>query len=442
VVSGRETGAAGDTARRGGHFADDVRDRGFSVWTLGFRDRRLERAYIAVHNRSMARPIRWMLAIFVVIVVAGALGDWITGEPTFAAMLGWRAALLALAALGFALTFSPWVIRRGQPVSLAFGVALHAALIVMTPVWGGAMLWAQGVYLLALAFTLIVSGMVFRLSAPLSGAAAAAYAAVIAAWTPSPFSPVFFMLSGFVVLGYSAYVTERARRAAWAAARALAREKARSEELLLNVLPPAIAARMRAGETLIADRHAQAAVLFADIAGFTQMSAAMPPERLVRLLDRIFTAFDAIADRRDLEKIKTIGDAYMLAAGAPEGRPPDAGRVCDAALEMLAALERIAVETDAPLSMRAGVHVGPLVAGVIGRRKFIYDLWGDTVNVASRMESTAPVGRVQVTEDVRQLLADSHAFEARGTIAVKGKGSMATHLLVARRGPQDRGAGR
>ena len=206
-------------------------------------------------------------------------------------------------------------------------------------------------------------------------------------------------------------------------------EHARSEGLLLNVLPEPIADRLKGGNGVIADRFPEATVLFADLVGFTPMSASMPPEDVVVILDEIFSAFDRLADARGLEKIKTIGDAYMVAGGIPTPRDDHCEAVTEMALAMLLELEG----RGGSLQLRIGIDTGPVVAGVIGRRKFIYDLWGTTVNTASRMESHGVPGRVQVTERVVQVLGDRFRFEPRGVIEVKGIGPMPAWLLDGRR---------
>ena len=211
------------------------------------------------------------------------------------------------------------------------------------------------------------------------------------------------------------------------AARAEA-EHERSERLLLNVLPPAIAQRLKDGEAVIADRVSDAGVLFADLAQFTQLSETMPPEDLVRLLGEVFTAFDELAERHGIEKIKTIGDAYMAASGLLEPRPSHAEALARVALSMQDVMKAYPM-----LELRVGLDVGPVVAGVIGRSKFIYDLWGDTVNTASRMESHGVPGSIQVTERACDRLIERFELEPRGTIDVKGKGSVRTYLLLAER---------
>jgi adenylate cyclase len=209
---------------------------------------------------------------------------------------------------------------------------------------------------------------------------------------------------------------------------ALDKEHARSERLLLNVLPPPIAERLKDQET-IADRFEHATVLFADVVGFTPFAESLPPERVVGVLDDLFSAFDELAERRGLEKIKTIGDSYMVAAGVPVERSDHLEAVVEMAIAMLRHMETIRSEGSA-LHLRIGIDTGPVVAGVIGRSRFIYDVWGDTVNTASRMEHHGIPDRIQVTSRVVDALQDRHEFEPRGPIEVKGKGPMEAWLLV------------
>jgi class 3 adenylate cyclase/sensor domain CHASE-containing protein len=216
---------------------------------------------------------------------------------------------------------------------------------------------------------------------------------------------------------------------------ALVLEQEKSERLLLNILPEQIAARLKDSEQTIADSFSETSVLFADLVGFTQIAGRMPPPEMVALLNGIFTAFDDLADRYGLEKIKTIGDAYMAVAGLPTPRADHAAAVADMALDMLARLEAFNAAHGTAFALRIGIHSGPVVAGVIGRRKFIYDIWGDTVNLASRMESHGVPGAVQVSTETRRQLGDAFEVAPRGTIEVKGKGAMQTYLLLRRRAP-------
>lgn len=213
--------------------------------------------------------------------------------------------------------------------------------------------------------------------------------------------------------------------------RELESERAKSEKLLLNILPTAIAERLKKGEEPIADRFENVAVLFADICQFTKMSAALEPEKVVAMLNEIFSAFDHWCAEHGLEKIKTIGDAYMAVGGLAHGSVTHVRDTLRFARKMLAVLAEHPELKDRGLAIRVGVHVGPVVAGVIGKNKFIYDLWGDTVNTASRMESSGVDGRVHVSEQVMELGKAHFSFSSRGTIEVKGKGEMRTYLLEA-----------
>jgi class 3 adenylate cyclase len=210
----------------------------------------------------------------------------------------------------------------------------------------------------------------------------------------------------------------------------LARE---NERLLLNILPEPIARRLREGEPLIADRFDDVTLMFADIAEFTRLSSSMSPDELVRVLNDVFSVFDDLVDRHGLEKVKTIGDAYMVVGGMPDWAPDHTARVAAMAVDLAESVGRIEAARRLGITFRIGIHCGPVVAGVIGTRKFIYDIWGDTVNLASRMESHGVPGRIQVTGAVHERLAREFRLEARGLVDVKGKGPMPTWFLAGRR---------
>ncbi len=230
----------------------------------------------------------------------------------------------------------------------------------------------------------------------------------------------------------------------WFALRDTARAEAvmeaqyeRSEALLANMLPASIADRLkdtdRGDHGLIADKYDEASVLFADIVGFTERASSTAPADLVRFLDKLYSAFDALVDKHGLEKIKVSGDSYMVVSGVPRPRPDHVEALADFAIEMAAVASGLKDPHGLPVPLRVGMACGPVVAGVVGSRRFFYDVWGDAVNVASRMESTDSVGRIQVPEDVYQRLKDDFVLQERGHIEVKGKGIMRTWYLIGRK---------
>jgi adenylate cyclase len=225
----------------------------------------------------------------------------------------------------------------------------------------------------------------------------------------------------------------------WYAMREVARaeqamdvEYDRSEALLANILPAEVATKLKdPAHGTIADRYDDASILFADIAGFTERASELAPTDLVRFLDRLYTTFDRLVDRHGLEKIKTTGDSYMVVSGVPRPRPDHTEAIAALALDMSRAVADLRDPKGNPVPLRMGIAAGPVVAGVVGARRFFYDVWGDAVNVASRMESTDPEGRIQVPHDVFERLQHAFVLEERGEVQIKGKGLMRTWYLVA-----------
>jgi class 3 adenylate cyclase len=252
-------------------------------------------------------------------------------------------------------------------------------------------------------------------------------------------SQVLDVTSAVAVIGTVMFMVHLFTRDTTVAEARLVEANERSEKLLLNILPAPIAARLKDEDKAIADGFAEVTVLFADIVGFTELSQGLSPARLVEMLDHIFSGFDGLAARLGLEKIKTIGDCYMVAAGLPEHRKDHVEAIARMALGMRDELDRVNRLTGQALRIRIGIHTGPVVAGVIGKTKFIYDLWGDTVNTASRMESSGVAEEIQVTRAVHDKLAGKFDMEARGTIKVKGKGEMETYLLKGEVGRRELG---
>ncbi len=249
-------------------------------------------------------------------------------------------------------------------------------------------------------------------------------------WNELTISPIYDddnNLTHFV--GIQADISDRIK-----AEQALRLEQHKSDRLLLNILPKPIADQLKQFEGSLAQQFTEATILFADIVGFTPLSAQMPPLELLNLLNKIFSMFDQLAEKHGVEKIKTIGDAYMVAGGLPVPTDNHAEAIAQMALDMQDAIQQFRTQQGESFQIRIGINTGPVVAGVIGIKKFSYDLWGDAVNVASRMESSGIPGRIQVTAATKERLQDKFLFEERGAIVIKGKGKMISYWLIARKG--------
>jgi class 3 adenylate cyclase len=335
-----------------------------------------------------------------------------------------------------------------RPDAFAYACGLSiAALALVRRRWPLAVLLASSA---ALQIYYLSQDTSIYPAVPLSVALATAWAAghrrwslLIAAWyVLGPLAYAIFQLSaptqppltllGEAVSNAAMFAAVLVLGEAVRSRRALQLEQERSERLLLNVLPAPIAARLKQGEGVIADAFPDVTVLFADIVDFTRRSQRASPAQVVATLNELFSAFDRLAQRQGLEKIKTIGDAYMVAGGLPTPRPDHAEAIADMALAMQVEVARRADPSGQPLQVRIGIDTGPVEAGVIGTAKFSYDLWGDTVNTASRMESHGIAGCIQVTERTYQRLRDGYRFQRRGPIPVRGMGEMVTYVLVGR----------
>lgn len=249
---------------------------------------------------------------------------------------------------------------------------------------------------------------------------------------PTGWVLIFGIVNGLSTIGFLLMVAVTYRRFVDQAEAALEAEYAKSEALLHNILPPSVAERLKENPDVIADGHSPVTILFADMVGFTNLASRLSPEALVSLLNKVFSRFDALAVEMGVEKIKTIGDAYMVVAGLPQPRDDHAQAIARLALAMAAATDEVARESGESLQIRIGIHSGAVVAGVIGQEKFAYDIWGDAVNVAARMESHGAPGKIQVSADTAALLGDDFDLEPRGEIEVKGKGAMQAFFLTAK----------
>lgn len=244
----------------------------------------------------------------------------------------------------------------------------------------------------------------------------------------------FFLIAANVIGLLTSWSLESYARKDYRQRLAIELEKDKSEELLHNILPQEIASRLKDERKVIADEFGAVSILFADIVGFTPLSARLSPAELVALLNDLFAHFDKLVEKYGLEKIKTIGDCYMVAAGVPRPHPDHAVSIVAMALEMIEHVRTRSADHADSLDVRIGLNTGPVVAGVIGTRKFIYDLWGDTVNVASRMESQGCAGRIQIPRTTYELVKEHFTCESRGTITVKGKGPMEVWHVLNHRG--------
>jgi guanylate cyclase len=304
---------------------------------------------------------------------------------------------------------------------------------------GGVGLWGVLAPLGALVFSDVrsairwfVAWLVIFLGAGTAGVILGPIPPPIPVWFTTTMLALNIAVSGTIVFTLLA-VFAMQRRAALAALRV---EQARAEGLLLNILPSSIADRLKVDTQTIADQFSSASILFADVVDFTPRSELLEPAEVVRLLDHLFSHFDTLAERYGVEKIKTIGDAYMVAAGVPRPRPDHARALVSMGIDMVEAVHSSDEVGHLGLELRVGINSGPVVAGVIGRKRFLYDLWGDAVNTASRMESHGTPGRVQITRATYELVADDFECEPRGTIAVKGKGEMEIWHVLCRRPAQ------
>jgi len=412
------------------------------AWTGRFVDSALEEAF----RRDDLEPLRRFLGFsvglasltFLMFAVHDALVVPQVRGQAWAVRFG---VFVPASALVFWLLTSRYLLRFSQLMMLVYGLAASFVVLYIAAIAGG-----SGYFLytsFAVAFVTLGPfvarlGVLAQLAYTLL--TLLMFAALDHALAHCPLQVSLSVESTLLSLGgigaLIAYRQERQARESFLQrrliddqVRALAAEKARAEELLLNVLPASIAERLKRGQRPIADGFPRVSVLFADIVGFTKMSERVTPVELVDRLNRMFSSFDDLADKLKLEKIKTIGDAYMVAGGLHSHEYDHAQTIAEMALGMQRRALEFSRDFGEALSIRIGIHTGPVVAGVIGKRKFIYDVWGDTVNTASRMESHGEPGMIHVTEETRQLLKDMYTLTARGEITVKGKGVMRTWFL-------------
>jgi adenylate cyclase len=423
-------------------------DAALDPWTLRFCDTALETGYRSSEDPKSVRIMRVgivaavalfaLSSVIVAFAPAALRGSLGPAEVTVA--------FLAVAAGGAALFASTYTAPFRKHPQLSLAALCAAAAIGMAS--GLRFLPAEFVanrgfmFLLFHTFTIYSLLRLRLVPAVVAGwGALALYIIAVRSWHVMDdlalARQVFWLVSGNLWGTMICYQVDRALRREFAAGRERDREHARAEGLLLNILPAAIAEKLKTSHGRIAEQRDEVTVLFADLVGFTPLSALKSPAQLVEILDRVFTRFDDISAAHGLEKIKTIGDAYMAVAGLPQPWPDHAVRAAGAALDMIEAVRQVGSETGEPLQLRVGLHTGPVVAGVIGRSKFSYDLWGDTVNIASRMEAAGLPGAVHCTLATAQRVCGKIGIARRGVMDIKGKGQMETFIASRREQPVD-----
>jgi class 3 adenylate cyclase len=404
--------------------------------TLRFRDAELEARYRAARMQADLRQARVSILAGAVINVGFAPLDYLILTENLGATLILRiVAGLLLGLVMLALTYARYFESRlvyGAAFAISSFTLIYAALIAVS---GAPDVYLSG-YVLVILFVLFFVPVGFVNACVIAWSGTILFAVLVTLTRSTDLGSLLTVYSQFLAANFmgafALYWMERFHRLDFVNLEAIATERSRYGDLLVRILPRSIVERLERGERSIADDFAEATVLFADIAGFTGVSAQRRPAEMVAFLNRIFGRFDELVARHEVEKIKTIGDAYMVAGGVPRVRPDHAEAIAELALDMMAETDRMEGPDGAPVRIRIGIHTGPLVAGVIGESRFAYDIWGDTVNTASRMENLSPPGRIHVSDALYQRLNDKYRFERHGEIEVKGKGPMTTWHLTSR----------
>ncbi len=416
------------------HRSDDAAVLNRSIFRPHFEDPQLEAAWM-VHRldtfRRVNRRAAWFLLFCSVLLFAVDV-----------ALVGSTPAVLVSRGVFFILTLALVVaLNRVQDTKQGDWLLLGASSILGTFVWF--QIFMQLPQELLSSYWLVTAALMVTICFVLLEMVLLARLAVVALMLLITLSAPFVLGLGLgeTLLGLmhvvlvadvgwvAAWQVEVARRSAFVNQLGVERERERTVDLLRNILPEPIADRLLNDPGTIAERYDSVSVLFADIVGFTPWASTCEADQVVEVLDTIFSSFDQLCDAYEVEKIKTIGDAYMAAGGVPSGGGGATESVVQLALSMLDEVDKMPVQEGTSLQLRIGIHQGPVVAGVIGRRKFIYDLWGDTVNTAARMESHGVPGRVQITQAVADQLGEDFVIEPRGVIEVKGKGPMKAYLV-------------
>jgi class 3 adenylate cyclase len=413
--------------------------------SLRFLDPAVERDYARQHVAAVLPSVRLAFLVGLVVIPTKLPTELALWPERGGELVRQRLLVAPLYLLGIlGLTWwEPFRRRYQLGMSLAFVGFLLVGILPLFSIWPleyarhWSLTWVQ-----LLVFSAFLFGLDFRSALPVLGATLALFAGTQRAFdTPAEWATNSSSIFGVVLVAcaVACYQLDRRARMAFAWQQSLLSEKERSETILLNILPTSIARRLQEDSGTIADAFADASVLFADIVGFSRMTAESTPGHMVRQLDRLFGTFDQLVEEHGLEKIKTVGDAYMVAGSVPVPSADHVDAMARLGLAMLDAARRFSEEEGVDLQLRVGLHAGPVVAGVIGRKRFLYDIWGDTVNVAARMESQGVAGRVQVSDAVHARLGPGWALDDRGVIELRGRGPMRTWLLQDARPPHPPG---
>jgi adenylate cyclase len=392
-----------------------------------YRDDRLSFRLDAFRVSAIAGTAIWLLFT---LLNSFTIQD--PSQPLFYVRLSGIVGLLLLYVASFTVKPGRWIEAAGFATLAINIVQLTLVLVFMSPM-SLPYYPPSEVYPVLAVVSFVLCGVSFIEGVALAtGTLCFFFISVTILW-PEPALLVVYhsawVLSVIVIAGVGSYMLDRTQHMAWLQEMDLQRAEGQVRTLLHNVLPPSIAARKLAGEAPIVDNFIEASLLFADVVDFTSLSARLDSTQVVAMLSDLFSRFDGIIARHGLEKIKTIGDCYMAAAGIPHPLPGHLNLLAQAALQMLAETNNIRAPDGSQIAIRIGMHAGPVTAGVIGEAKFIFDVWGDTVNTASRMESHGAAGRIQVTDTVRAALADDYDFAGPHMIDVKGKGSTRVWFL-------------
>jgi class 3 adenylate cyclase len=422
-------------------------ERDLRLGSLGFLDPSVQHAYVQWRRRTVAPFMRVALSTAALAWLGASIATYMANPEAAKRLAPW-VLLMMMPVLGAALATT--VVKRRGPFMVPAAALANVTSGAMACILGFSIFGRTDVAMGALTIVIYFACTILRL--PLGVSAVTSLGCVVAhtviaarffahgditreTFVVTISLPMIAVSSGLMVCAAhhrTARQSYRQERMLEAQARALELERSRADELLESMLPARIAERLKAAPEAMAEHLGAVTIVFVDIVDFTKLSEVLEPAALVNFLNAVFARFDSLADEHGVEKIKTVGDAYMAVAGVPDPRPDHAEAAADLALAMRDAVPELRRDTGVRFEVRTGLHSGPVIAGVIGRRKFAYDLWGDAVNVAARMEAHGVSGEIQVSETVHALLRHRYRFRERGVVEVKGKGPMRTWLLEGR----------